>query len=370
MNAASPRLSRPSAPSSVDSAQEPQAASSSDTAGVAADTDSPTPHVVPTPILPAQHDPHTSLPSDRSTLPSLPQPSVHRSAALPPPFTRPTPRRAASAAVPHTAIFRTRPTDRGDGHPIGDDLSLSLNLSRQASAADAARAMSSPGISSLDRGSSRKSKRPLRSLFRRATTYSPSPSTAQSPAQSDNESEIAPYEASVQYDFLPLTPTYSNASAGGPSPTAQLLPPEIASSARRSSFVPPDAPAPPDAKPSVETTDFPYASLPPFKLSGTGVLQPLQDETPKMFYERAVTFAAAADVLTGLARHSDQFYVAALRAGMEQFNYAGDPLDMAMRKFFLNVALPNETQQIDRVLEAFAIRYAQCNADIFTSPGA
>ncbi len=35
----------------------------------------------------------------------------------------------------------------------------------------------------------------------------------------------------------------------------------------------------------------------------------------------------------------------------------------------MDVSLPRETQQIDRVIEAFAARYMQCNPDLYTSKG-
>lgn len=35
----------------------------------------------------------------------------------------------------------------------------------------------------------------------------------------------------------------------------------------------------------------------------------------------------------------------------------------------MEVGLPRETQQIDRVMEAFAFRYRQCNPNLFTLDG-
>jgi Sec7-like guanine-nucleotide exchange factor len=46
-----------------------------------------------------------------------------------------------------------------------------------------------------------------------------------------------------------------------------------------------------------------------------------------------------------------------------------DPLDIALRKLLVDVGLPKETQQIDRVIEAFAKRYLLCNPNLFTSDG-
>jgi Sec7-like guanine-nucleotide exchange factor len=65
----------------------------------------------------------------------------------------------------------------------------------------------------------------------------------------------------------------------------------------------------------------------------------------------------------------DPFYVEALRSYINQFNFLGIPLDIALRKLLMEVGLPRETQQIDRVIEAFAFRYTQCNPDFFLSEG-
>jgi len=67
---------------------------------------------------------------------------------------------------------------------------------------------------------------------------------------------------------------------------------------------------------------------------------------------------------------SDVFYTRALRAYLDQFEFLGIPLDVALRKLLMEVGLPRETQQIDRVMEAFAFRYRQCNPNLFTSDGA
>ncbi|EGN98293.1 hypothetical protein SERLA73DRAFT_91578 [Serpula lacrymans var. lacrymans S7.3] len=56
-----------------------------------------------------------------------------------------------------------------------------------------------------------------------------------------------------------------------------------------------------------------------------------------------------------------------LKLYMDQFSFLGDPLDVAVRKLLMDVTLPRETQQIDRVIEAFAKRYLRCNPDLFTS---
>jgi hypothetical protein len=65
----------------------------------------------------------------------------------------------------------------------------------------------------------------------------------------------------------------------------------------------------------------------------------------------------------------DPFYVEALRSYISQFNFLGIPLDIALRKLLMEVGLPRETQQIDRVIEAFAFRYTQCNPNFFLLEG-
>ena len=65
----------------------------------------------------------------------------------------------------------------------------------------------------------------------------------------------------------------------------------------------------------------------------------------------------------------DPFYSRALRVYIDQFEFRDIPLDVALRKLLMEVGLPRETQQIDRVMEAFASRYMGCNSDIFTSEG-
>jgi len=52
-----------------------------------------------------------------------------------------------------------------------------------------------------------------------------------------------------------------------------------------------------------------------------------------------------------------------------RFKFVGNALDIALRKLLLEIGLPRETQQIDRVMEAFAKRYIRCNPDLYVSDG-
>lgn len=65
----------------------------------------------------------------------------------------------------------------------------------------------------------------------------------------------------------------------------------------------------------------------------------------------------------------DSFYVHALRSYIGRFDFKNDPLDVALRKLLMEVGLPRETQQIDRVVEAFAGQYMQFNPNLFASEG-
>lgn len=66
----------------------------------------------------------------------------------------------------------------------------------------------------------------------------------------------------------------------------------------------------------------------------------------------------------------DEFHASALRAYLRKFNFTNDPLDIAVRRLLMHVALPRETQQIDRVMDAFAARWGECNDGLFVQQGA
>ena len=65
----------------------------------------------------------------------------------------------------------------------------------------------------------------------------------------------------------------------------------------------------------------------------------------------------------------DDFYMQAMTLYFNRLNFIGDPLDVAIRRLLMEVGLPRETQQIDRVMEAFAKRYSACNPDLFVDKG-
>lgn len=70
---------------------------------------------------------------------------------------------------------------------------------------------------------------------------------------------------------------------------------------------------------------------------------------------------------TILCKSPDEFSKTCLRKYMRGFSYFGDPIDVAVRKMLMEVELPKETQQIDRLLAGFSDRYFECNPGIFVS---
>ncbi|KAL8760654.1 MAG: hypothetical protein Q9184_003169 [Pyrenodesmia sp. 2 TL-2023] len=93
-----------------------------------------------------------------------------------------------------------------------------------------------------------------------------------------------------------------------------------------------------------------------------------EGDTPAKYLirlEEAVSRGALAAILS---KSDDEFSKNVLRSYMRAFKFFGDPLDMSIRKLLMEAELPKETQQIDRVLQAFANRYHECNPGIYASP--
>lgn len=59
----------------------------------------------------------------------------------------------------------------------------------------------------------------------------------------------------------------------------------------------------------------------------------------------------------------------ALCSYMSRFDFNHTALDVALRRLLMDLSLPKETQQIDRVVEAFATRYEQCEPGLFGAKG-
>jgi len=92
-------------------------------------------------------------------------------------------------------------------------------------------------------------------------------------------------------------------------------------------------------------------------------------ETAIQYLARVEEIADKAQIPTLLSKGDDEFLHNVMRSFMRKFSFFGEPLDMSIRKVLMEIDLPKETQQIDRVIQSFADRYHECNPGIFVSAG-
>ena len=107
-----------------------------------------------------------------------------------------------------------------------------------------------------------------------------------------------------------------------------------------------------------------------FAMSREALVVPEREDgdTPGKYLER-LEAAVSRSVIAGiLSKSGDPFAQAVLRSYTRRFPFFGEPIDMSLRKFLLEAELPKETQQVDRVIQAFADRYHECNPGIFNAP--
>jgi hypothetical protein len=106
-----------------------------------------------------------------------------------------------------------------------------------------------------------------------------------------------------------------------------------------------------------------------FALSREALVVPEREEgdTPGKYLERLEAAVNRSMIAEILSKSSDPFAQAVLRSYTRRFPFFGEPIDMSLRKFLLEADLPKETQQVDRVIQAFADRYHECNPGIFMS---
>ena len=107
-----------------------------------------------------------------------------------------------------------------------------------------------------------------------------------------------------------------------------------------------------------------------FNLPRESIVAPerLEGDTPAKYLIRLEEAVSRGAVATILSQSKDEFFKNVLRSYMRGFKFFGDPLDMSTRKLLMEVELPKETQQIDRVIQAFANRYHECNPGVYASP--
>ncbi|KAI5304405.1 hypothetical protein KEM56_006535 [Ascosphaera pollenicola] len=90
-----------------------------------------------------------------------------------------------------------------------------------------------------------------------------------------------------------------------------------------------------------------------------------EDDTPATYLLKLESSVLRGSIATILSQSNNEFYKEALRKYMNGFSFFDDPIDMSLRKMLMEVELPKETQEIDRVLQSFAERYHECNPGIF-----
>lgn len=118
------------------------------------------------------------------------------------------------------------------------------------------------------------------------------------------------------------------------------------------------------------SSPLPSAGLPIAKSTEKLTIPERKDQdTPESYLARLENTVSKGVIATLLSANDDPFHAAVLKAYLDTFNFENDPMDMAIRKLLMEVELPRETQQIDRVLQAFAERYQRCNPDIFQNAG-
>ncbi|KAJ3362642.1 hypothetical protein GGF31_001535 [Allomyces arbusculus] len=89
-------------------------------------------------------------------------------------------------------------------------------------------------------------------------------------------------------------------------------------------------------------------------------------ETPAEFIARMQLTVSRKEWGTLLGGNG-AFFDAARMCFMARFQVGGVPIDMALRQFLLETSLPRESQQIERMVAAFAIHYASQNPDLFAA---
>nr|XP_018259729.1 uncharacterized protein I303_07797 [Kwoniella dejecticola CBS 10117]OBR81887.1 hypothetical protein I303_07797 [Kwoniella dejecticola CBS 10117] len=91
------------------------------------------------------------------------------------------------------------------------------------------------------------------------------------------------------------------------------------------------------------------------------------DESAAVWLERIVCTVGRDEIANVLASSGDDFHTEALQMYMSTFDFTHNSLDVALRRLLMHMSLPKETQQIDRVIEAFSRRYEECEPNLFGS---
>ncbi|KAG5368795.1 Protein transport protein [Yarrowia sp. E02] len=94
-------------------------------------------------------------------------------------------------------------------------------------------------------------------------------------------------------------------------------------------------------------------------------LPPINDRSPAEYMAAIRQLNMHGQTAALLCNRDSDFYRECMAIYSSEFDFTMDPIDMALRKFLMYVVLPKEAQQIDRILDAFATRYDECNPGIY-----
>nr|XP_019000387.1 uncharacterized protein I203_07169 [Kwoniella mangroviensis CBS 8507]OCF63848.1 hypothetical protein I203_07169 [Kwoniella mangroviensis CBS 8507] len=95
------------------------------------------------------------------------------------------------------------------------------------------------------------------------------------------------------------------------------------------------------------------------------ISQRQDEESPKAWLERIVNNVQRDEIANVLASSGDEFHTEALQLYLSTFDFTHNALDVALRRLLMHMSLPKETQQIDRVIEAFSKRYEECEPELY-----
>ncbi|BFZ53381.1 hypothetical protein PYCC9005_000404 [Savitreella phatthalungensis] len=97
--------------------------------------------------------------------------------------------------------------------------------------------------------------------------------------------------------------------------------------------------------------------------------EPVEGEKVEDYLTRLDILGVNRSQLLALLSLSDSaFCLECLTHATQRFDFSDEPLDMSLRRLLMDAQLPRETQQIDRVLTAFAKRYHDCNPSLYDAP--
>ena len=91
----------------------------------------------------------------------------------------------------------------------------------------------------------------------------------------------------------------------------------------------------------------------------------MEGESAGKYYSRVEEVIPKRAIALLLSKSADAFNVDVLRSLLRTFKFYEEPLDISLRKFLWEMDISGEAQQIERIIDAFAERYQECNPHIF-----